>query len=327
MPKYDSCLYPPFTESLYKALIQKRQSLNPYGEIGRGRKRILDDLKTILEAENIQVIPINMKACVQNFQLFLDDLNKAIPVMGKDGDFAMWINAVEQKQKPVALFLDNFDALMDNADIHETYQKKPLFVDKLNAIKNKNHIFLLCASTKRHKANSFYLDGKSVTTPFFLEMMNVPAGLSHKQVETELNRMLADCTDWKTCKEEDKRNYIASIAKHHQPYLLLQHIVSQLQNVGIESNIKNKQLQKWIKEFGENQYISRPKRFLKWKKQFWRNFGLPLQIFLVILILGVIFYFIMKENIMGAGITGLSGVAIITFLNQGLGLLGKIFKK
>ncbi len=334
MPSYHHCLYPTFTKHLYKLLISERQSINLYGEIGQGRSRILEDLTIILEQENIQVVNIDMKACVKDFQHFLDALNDAITVMGRDGDLAMWINGVEQSNKPTALFLDNFDVLFGDFSIYKMHQIETQFVTKINGIKNTNNIHLLCATTKPHEKQIYYLNSEIGTSPFILKEEGAPIGLSTKKVRAELNQKLNTCKDWQVCTDKEKGFYAVKISKHNKPYLLLEYIVKQIKNVGIEPKTKRRQLQYWIKVFDHNQQVDWFTYILEWKQKKRRNFkkvGCTYQLLkgILLFVLGILFiYFFVNENTLGAGITGIGSVVlIVTFLNQVLGLLNNLFKK
>lgn len=81
-PDYSYYLRPIFTEQVVEKLLNDT-SLNPFGEKGIGKKRLLDDLMALATQQKIAVIRLNMKAYSNSYASFLRqtelDLNKLVP--------------------------------------------------------------------------------------------------------------------------------------------------------------------------------------------------------------------------------------------------------
>ncbi|MGB0930382.1 MAG: hypothetical protein ACPGVB_06385 [Chitinophagales bacterium] len=271
---FQHCLYPIFTESLVKRL-RERTSINLIGKVENGRSRILEDIQKC-DLEGVKVILVNMKGYRISYQGFIEELNQQMDFNGRTApkDLADWMNKIVSKKQQVCVLLDYFDALLGDIEIDEKYRDQT-FVDKINSLKNRSHLSLICATTEPHKSSHFYIGAKQIVSPFLLEKEKMHSDLSYEKIKAELDRQLIGNDYWQKLEVQNGRGqYFKAIQKHPASYFFLKHIAKSIVNQSIDvKNLQtNQQLKLWQKSYKELDYqkldtvivkkVSGVKRFL-----------------------------------------------------------------
>lgn len=103
-------LRPEFTKQLAERLLQG-ESINLTAPHGFGRRRTLQDLKTLLPA-SMGVLQADMKDCANDYAATLTGLYEQAGLSGKeDACFKSLITMLAEKAHPSLLVLHNFDLL------------------------------------------------------------------------------------------------------------------------------------------------------------------------------------------------------------------------
>jgi len=139
----DNLLRPAFMRAL-AACLEHGASINLTAPHGFGRRRTLQDLRTVLAAE-MHILHADMKFCANDFTGMLADLCAQTHLhVSNIGHLGQLIEALAQKPEPALLILHNFDLLrpgmLDPA--HD-----PLFdsdlLPYLNTVADHPHLALL----------------------------------------------------------------------------------------------------------------------------------------------------------------------------------------
>jgi len=336
---FDHCLYPIFTESLVKRL-RERTSINLIGKVENGRSRILEGIQKC-DSEEVKVVLVNMKVYRKSYRGFIEELNQQMDFNERTApkDLADWMNKIASKKQQICVLLDYFDALLGDIEIDEKYRDQT-FVDKINSLKNRSHLSLICATTEPHKPSHFYIGAKQIASPFLLEKEKMPSELSYERIKAELDRQLIGNDYWQKLEvQNDRGQYFKAIQKHPASYFFLKHIAKSIANQSIDvKNLQtNQQLKLWQKSYKELDYQKLDTVIVKkvsGMKRFLTNIGLltatsndapktkgSFIVLMVLLGIAAFLYFVVHS-------TTLAVIAlIVTLLNQTFGIFNQVFKK
>lgn len=238
---YNHCLRPRFTQHVFEQLSNDR-SLNLFGPKGSGRSRLVEDLIQLAHSQGITTLKFNMEGFKYNYRGFIKDYEgqmvqqqqpaqnllmqaKADAPMEELPSIAL---LTDRHQFPIPkqliLFLDDFDALLDN----NKHQFPEAFFNDLNSFKNNANITLCCITTTSHIGKRIYYDGGRTNRTSWLELspINIPR-LTAKEIEKVLTRQLSENETWQN--EPYKTQLIAKIYKHNQPLYFLKVIIESYQ--------------------------------------------------------------------------------------------------
>ena len=245
-----TALRPEYTELLAKEL--NKQSLNIYGEPGQGQWRLLEDLKELLSKENKLVFLLNMKNYAASYQGFIADitgqLKQQIPAAKEKTitDLAGFLTAFYEctTNQSMVLLLHNFDALLDNPQLDETYDVS--FFNALNALRNSGHR-LLCITVKPHNQSQVFVK-QQVHSNSWLDLKRIVLPtLTETQIKDELIRRDLSLT------REQLRQIIDAIQQHYHPYDFLEFTLDQLHLHDNATLTLNKRLKYWQKQFNKTE--------------------------------------------------------------------------
>jgi len=243
-------LHPTFTKYLFNEL--QKNSLNIYAPHGQGQLRLLEDLKQLLEAEGDLVFLLKMKSYAESYNGFIQQISNQIvnqlpeiesQTLSSFGDISTVLDKYAEKRRSV-LLLHDFDALLDNPQIDESYDVN--FFNNLNALKNKSHR-LVCITERPHNQSQVFVRQKVHSNSWLdLKRIELPP-LSYDEIKQELL-----CYKFKS----DHANFnalIDAIKSHPQSYQFLDFVRQKLMFHDAEGAKFNKRLKKWHKEFSKRE--------------------------------------------------------------------------
>lgn len=238
-------LRPQFTQTLLATL--KNRSVNIYGAAGQGQSRLLDDLQTAAQAQDLLVLNVDMKTWADNYAGFIAELHRQLrqlfpDITGQSKDFDKITNLLNKHAAttPVLLILNRFDALLDNA-VHLD-SKYTAFFPHLNSFRNQQHRRLLAVTTKPYNQYRFYIEKIHNTSPLDLKVCEL-AALTYEEIQQELRRSLTPLTD------SDLGLLTRSIHQHPQAFGFLEFCVEQIQSSPSNQLDLEKRLKIWQKKF------------------------------------------------------------------------------
>ena len=265
---YNNSLRPTFTALVVKSL-QNGRSVNLIGAEGAGRERLLEDIRRIMPPDTVAIVDLKHRR--RSYDSLLDDIWRQL---GKHGDKPVNLTALieqcEQQNRRIFLCLHNFDALLGKTDNDVKYDIT--FYDKLNSIKNRANIALICVTQKPHDQSLVYVDGKVISTSW-LDLDKEPF-LALKQVEIidELERTIAP--DMPYLRHD---NLLGELVKRIQanpkPYDFLTFVVNKFA-AKADADLPFKQrLPRWEKAFAKMNPTLTPASLnhIQEKFSFWRH--------------------------------------------------------
>ena len=108
------CLRREFTLNIIQALIHKRMSINLIGEKGTGKTRILEDIVNC-KLPDTTIVFVNLKSYVDNYKGLLREIHSQLEIGGKVPErLDQLFEGLEKQPMRYLVFLDNYDALLDN---------------------------------------------------------------------------------------------------------------------------------------------------------------------------------------------------------------------
>ena len=255
------CLRVEFTQSIIHSLINKRLSINLIGEKGTGKTRLLEDIVDCKLPDTV-IVFVNLKSYVNNYRGLVREihrqlgLNKEIPER-----LDQLFEGLEKQSVRYLVFLDNYDALLDNPGNDEGYDVN--FFDDLNFIKNKDNICLVCTTCQPHNSQPVFINKKSYRNSWLtLEKEMLPT-LTRNQILQELERQV-DEYNWQQLKSnlDEKELLLEYILEHPLPYPRLCFLAGKFnKKIDEEIDIKfKKRLDKWVDEFDMLNKISVDKK-------------------------------------------------------------------
>ncbi len=265
--KFLTCLRPEYTALIVKKLHQQRLSLNVIGATGTGKERLLQDIKKVAEKEllDVQVILVNMKNYVHNYQGLLREIHAQLHLTTKLPKKLSDVFIDLDKQKKYWLFLHQYDAILDKANIDERYDKD--FIDDLNFLKNRDHICLLCTTEKAHDTKAIFIKEEAFRNSWLdLNILPPIKPLTFEQIEMNLTLALQEEYQqaFSTLRERLPilRNLIHG---RSDDYAFMQYMCDRLihQNKDEERIPFDRRLNNWEKDYNTAQQDSASKKIVK----------------------------------------------------------------
>lgn len=270
---YDDCLRPIFTKQIFEQLINDR-SLNPFGEKGTGRSRLVKDLKSLARQAEISTLEFNMKSFQFDYSGFVKEAEMKLIhtqsqpkllMQGKSNapieDLPALSLLMTHHQftipKQLIIFLDDFDALLN--DTGHVFPKQ--FFNDLNSLKNTTNVTLCCITSKSHKTSSIYYDGGKNHSSSWLELLpiDIPS-LTRTAIKKTLDQKLVNSENWQ--KERNKERVISIIHEHPKQWDLIEIIANDY--IYYANSSYKKRMKKCLKSYKKRH----PKswlRYLTWK--------------------------------------------------------------
>jgi len=170
-----------FTTNIYNNIILESKSINIFGAEGIGKSRFIKDFKTLI-TQDIKVVSINLKNRRKDYNSFVDEIKKQLNIIEAFISFSELLDTFASSNENVLLILDNFEAIYkDNADEKFDFD----FFDELNSFKNRDNASLVIISTRNYKHYEFYHEGKSITSPLDIGVMEI-SPLTLEEIKEEL---------------------------------------------------------------------------------------------------------------------------------------------
>lgn len=255
------CLRAEFTQNIIQSLINKRLSINLIGEKGTGKTRLLEDIVNCKLPDTV-IVFVNLKSYVDNYKGLVREihsqlgLNKEVPER-----LDQLFEGLEKQPVRYLVFLDNYDALLDNPGNDDGYDVN--FFDDLNFIKNKDNICLVCTTCQPHNSQPVFINKKSYRNSWLTLEKEMLPPLTRNQILQELERQV-DKDDWQWLKSNhDEKELLQDyILEHPLPYPRLCFLAGKFNkktDEEIETKFK-KRLKRWMKEFNKLNKITLDKK-------------------------------------------------------------------
>lgn len=253
---YQHCLRPLFTENSVRAL-QKKTSLNIYGNSGQGRGRLLEDIQAYQWDNNTKVLLINMKTCRESYASFLRALWQQ---SGKSGnapsDLGRLLTTIKKDGHNIIILLHHFDALLDNPSIHQQFDVN--FFNNLNGMRNDTQMALVCVTEKPHD-NSVIFVGDKVHRNSWLDLEKKElVKLTFDEIKYEVKRRIDSLSG------DDLQHIGQQIYNHAQPYELLKYFCDNLLNEADNDLSFVKRVKLWKKQYNQAHPIISTRNFNRW---------------------------------------------------------------
>ena len=236
-------LRPTFTTYILKRLLNG-ESINIYGDVnvdeyscagmGIGKSRLVKDLVSLVEDEEITVISLDMKNYVfgEAFDKFLKDISLALGDRMFDS-FGAFIDSTAEKK--VMLLIDNFHYFFDNDKKDARFDEH--FIDNLNSAHNRASISILVTTHKPHKHYSLYIGETKQYRASWLEFIDIEISeLTYQELKDEVDRVFPQLSEHKRVEIVGTLNGELSIA-----------VIDKLQQL-LESGQRVGKLGKLVKE-------------------------------------------------------------------------------
>lgn len=234
------CLRPSFSKTLLVELLVRGQSINLTGDSGQGKSRQLEDTKKLCQNLNLRVALVNLKDFRLKFEFFLKDLSMQL-ALGKTDfqDFEQLLDAIHlQKDSAFVILIDNMEVLNEYASNDKRYNAN--FASSINFLKNKDNIYLVCASKEWLKKAVF----DDETSILVLHRLGIST-LRDVEIEAEIHRQCAQLTA--THRSKVRRH----VSTHTQAYKLLDFLLTEAK-VEYEEKKFDKQLSKWLQDYDKH---------------------------------------------------------------------------
>lgn len=241
---FEHCLRKSFTRNVYKKL-KNGDSINLIGSEHTGRKRLLEDIKSLADQEGITTLLVDMKALRRNYEGFISEVHEQFGIISTEqklleGSNLLAIVNEEDNQhiaivlanqltnhKRIFLLLHNYDAILGNEN-----QKFPKqFFDDLNSLKNKSEISLCCVTEKAQSTYNvhYYDENEKVTvtmswlvlTPIDIVRLKLP------EIREEMNKTLKETTRWED--EPHKEKFMTAVNENELPFKLMELIKNEFE--------------------------------------------------------------------------------------------------
>ena len=211
------CLRAEFTQSIIQSLIHKRLSINLIGEKGTGKTRLLEDISNCKLPDTV-IVFVNLKSYVNNYKGLVREihsqlgLNKEVPER-----LDQLFEGLEKQSIRYLVFLDNYDALLDNPGNDGGYDVN--FFDDLNFIKNKDNICLLCTTCQPHNSQPVFINKKSYRNSWLTLEKEMLPPLTRNQILEDLERQVGE-EEWLPIESnlDEKELVLEYILEHPLPY-------------------------------------------------------------------------------------------------------------
>lgn len=267
MPKtnYTSCLRPANTALLVK-LLHQGSSINLIGQPEAGRKRMLDDIEQCVTT--VKHIRLNMKTYTGSYNALCKSIAEQVGILYTENiAFEEVVLGISRLQTKIFILIDNFDAALNNPDLHKSYNRS--FFDGLNSLRNKTNIALLCATTKAHDGAIIYIDGKDNGASWldFTKESLLPLG--HENIQVELDRRLKDNILWKNADTTTKQLYANEIFGKNDNYDFLDFMAKRFEqqnSTDIHTTSIEEKISRWKKEFKKLHHTTGRKKAAGWRK-------------------------------------------------------------
>ena len=236
-------LRPTFTTYILNRLLNG-ESINIYGDVnvdeyscagmGIGKSRLIKDLVSLVEDEEITVISLDMKNYVfgEAFDKFLKDISMALGDKVFDS-FGAFIDSTAEKK--VMLLIDNFHYFFDNDKKDARFDEH--FIDNLNSAHNRASISILVITHKPHKHYSLYIGETKQYRASWLEFIDIEISeLTYQELKDEVDRVFPQLSEHKRVEIVGTLNGELSIA-----------VIDKLQQL-LESGQRVGKLGKLVKE-------------------------------------------------------------------------------
>lgn len=245
--KYLSLLRPEATKNILK-LLTKPMSINLVGKKDNGQKRLFEDIVK-LKTEQTRAYYVNMKSYAENYSGLMRELSHQ--VFNNGHVFNRISDLFKTNSTQCILFIDNYDALLNNKDIDSKYDVQ--FIDDLNYIKNNNKVSLVCVSEYTHNTQPIFINKKAHRNSW-LDLENQTLDkLTYKEIEAELfNQLNPEYDQWLEANKHIKQELIEIIHKlDGGNYNFLCHLTKEIntQNSDDDRLEFNKRLKLWMKEY------------------------------------------------------------------------------
>ncbi len=247
------CLRKDFTKSIIASLVDKRLSINLISEKGTGKTRLLEDIQKC-NLSGTCIVNINLKSYDNNYDGLLKEIHRQLELSGEVPERLYQLFEGLEEGSFYLVFLDNYDALLDNPKIDGKFDVN--FFDDLNAIKNKDNVFLLCITCRPHNTLPVFIEGESFRNSWLtLEEIYIPS-LTRVQLMDELERQLGD--KWQGMNLDDKESLLVCIRKKKLPFRRLCFLTGKIktQTYEDEEHKFKKKLKIWMKEFKKSKKYS-----------------------------------------------------------------------
>jgi hypothetical protein len=266
--EYTHCLRPGFTRELIDTLIERRRSVNLFGPPGCGKRRQLEDLRDCRLPETLALL-LDLRLYRRNYTGFLTALWRQVPPPGRKTPqtLGQLIGSVQANGQQVLLLFDNFDALLDKADLDPQFNAR--FHNHLNSIKNHPRIALVCVSAKPHDHSAVLVKGQSCGTSWLgLDKLPLPE-LSRQELRAEVMRQRPELDD----------STAALIAKtvhaKEKNYALLVTILKHWENPGDAGLSVDQRLERWGRLVDAAQGSKRTSGLDRWLKALRQQWATP----------------------------------------------------
>jgi len=246
-----------FTTNIYNNIILESNSINIFGAEGIGKSRFIKDLDSLIN-EDIKVVSINLKNRRKDYNKFVDEIKKQLNITETIISFSELLDKFATSNEDVVLILDNFEAIYkDNADERFDFD----FFDELNSFKNRDNASLVIISTRNYNHYDFYHEGKSLTSPLDIGVMEI-SPLMLEEIEKELQDRFELDIDY------DKLSNM--IIGNERVYELMEFIDREVKFDKFDKNANlYMNYEKFLKQFKKENNIPILDRFLKWISRNW----------------------------------------------------------
>jgi len=244
------CLRKEFTLNIIQSLIRDRFAINLIGEKGTGKTRLLEDIQKCILPGTI-LVNVNLKSYVNNYSGLMREIHRQLELEGEVPErLDKLFYGLEKQPLHSLVFLDNYDALLDNTKMNGKYDKD--FFDDLNFINNKDNVSLLCTNCRPHNTLLVFIEGESYGNSWLtLGKYNLPE-LTRIQIIDEFERQLKkNGRMWLKSSPDDKELLLGCIHQQPLPYYRLCFLAGKLKNQTYEEaefEFK-KRLKRWMRDF------------------------------------------------------------------------------
>jgi hypothetical protein len=228
---------------------------------GPGKTRLLEDIVNC-KLTDTTIVFVNLKSYVDNYKGLVREIHSQLGLNIEVPErLDQLFGGLEKQPVRYLVFLDNYDALLDNPGNDEGYDVN--FFDDLNFIKNKDNICLVCTTCQSHNSQPVFINKKSYRNSWLTLEKEILPSLSRRQILQELERKV-DEYNWLRLKSnlDEKELVLDYILKHPLPYPRLCFLAGKFNkktDEDIEIKFK-KRLNKWMEEFDKLNKISIDKR-------------------------------------------------------------------
>ncbi|MDW7695974.1 hypothetical protein R9C00_25880 [Flammeovirgaceae bacterium SG7u.111] len=233
---FDHALRPVTTENIYKNL-DRGVSLNVYAAKDKGMDRMLEDLEQAARRHQtaVEVIHLTMRYFVDKFEEFGKQLYPKLGLKEQATPSGSLESAIDttftQQNKKCWIFLEEFDALLDNPEIDAGFDNP--FYGYLNILKQHPSVSLLCATEKIIKSYTYYTKTENAagnietkqhgSSPLVFSEKKELLALKEYEISQELKRRIAPLNTWMESWQIDR--LVQGVGSTHSSWLLLQHSI------------------------------------------------------------------------------------------------------